>query len=278
MTKKQIYISFTTIPSRIKNLKSTITSLLEQNITKIKIILNIPKIYDRFKKEKLEIPKFILDEKRIIINNLNKDYGPITKLMGILEYIKKNNKEIETKNIYIITVDDDVYYQPNLVFILFSKILKFEDKGFKGCFGCMGLNIDMNAHLFIPGQLDNTKINILEGKGAVIYKYDYFNDNNFKKYILLFQKYKECKYSDNIIISNWLANKNIERFLVFDKNYNRKLIESKYSLSYGNDKFSLTKPCDLMGTNVERYKRCFSKLINLKKMYFINDFIKSYKK
>ena len=69
MNKKTIFITLTTIPSRLKNLKSTLTSLTNQNITKVKIILNIAKKYDRFPDEKIEnIPKFITDEKKIIIN------------------------------------------------------------------------------------------------------------------------------------------------------------------------------------------------------------------
>ena len=48
MNKKTIFITLTTIPSRLKNLKSTLTSLTNQNITKVKIILNIAKKYDRF--------------------------------------------------------------------------------------------------------------------------------------------------------------------------------------------------------------------------------------
>ena len=297
MNKKTIFITLTTIPSRLKNLKSTLTSLTNQNITKVKIILNIAKKYDRFPDEKIEnIPKFITDEKKIIINYLDEDYGPISKLIGAIDYIKKNintnsnnintnsnnintnsnNINTNSNNIFIVTVDDDMYYPPNFIFLLFSKIIENKENA---VYGFMGLNLDINRNMFIPNSFDMARINILEGKGGIIYKYNIFDPEldkgEFMTYVKFCLKNQDCKYSDDIIISNWISKKGISKYLIFDKSYNRNNIESEFSLSYGNDKYSLKKPCDLLAeSNIERYKNCINKLKKNKKLFFINDYLK----
>jgi len=104
-------ISLTTIPSKFDNLYKTIDSLIAQTVV-LKIIVNIPKQYTfRFKGE---IPKEKLDyfmEKygNFCVLNMVEDYGPGTKLLGLLsgDYV------IQEK--YVIIVDDDIIYKPYMV-------------------------------------------------------------------------------------------------------------------------------------------------------------------
>ena len=55
-----IYVSLTTIPSRVKNLNKSVKSLLSQKCKPDKIFVNIPTKYKRFKEiiEKNHIPEF----------------------------------------------------------------------------------------------------------------------------------------------------------------------------------------------------------------------------
>jgi len=47
-SNQKIYVSLTTIPSRINHLNFTIDSLMNQSLSATKIILNIPIKYNRF--------------------------------------------------------------------------------------------------------------------------------------------------------------------------------------------------------------------------------------
>ena len=97
-----IYVSITTIQKRIKNIKKSIDSLLQQTKAPDKIFINIPTEYKRFKEiiENEDIPKF--DEEKIEITRCE-DYGPGTKLLGSLHKIKKDS--------LVILADDDHSYE-----------------------------------------------------------------------------------------------------------------------------------------------------------------------
>jgi len=96
-----IYVSLTTIPSRVKGVEKTIDSLLNQTQKPDKIFINIPVKFKRFDEtidEKI-IPKF---NSSIIELVRCEDFGPGTKLLGPHEKLKENS--------LIILVDDDNYY------------------------------------------------------------------------------------------------------------------------------------------------------------------------
>ena len=95
------YLSLTTIPSRLNNIIPTLKSFIDQKIKPLKIFLCIPHVSKRTG-EKYVIPdelKQFIDKHRIVKIIRCKDYGPATKLLGLLETHKIN------KNIII--GDDD---------------------------------------------------------------------------------------------------------------------------------------------------------------------------
>ena len=101
-----IYVSLTTIPSRVKNLNKSVESLLKQTNKPDKIFVNIPIKYHRFEeviKEK-DIQKF---DDTIIEVTRCEDFGPGTKLLGSLEKIKNNS--------LLILADDDHAYENYMV-------------------------------------------------------------------------------------------------------------------------------------------------------------------
>ena len=85
-----IYISLTTIPKRLKNLKKSIDSLLNQTYKPNKIFINIPSRYKRFKEtiEDKDIPRF---DNPIVEITRCEDFGPGTKLLGSLDKFEKNS-------------------------------------------------------------------------------------------------------------------------------------------------------------------------------------------
>jgi hypothetical protein len=80
-------VSFTTLPSRIENIKKTIESIKSQTLKANNIFLNLPYKFKRFKDYSFtENQLRDLDKYQIKINRCE-DYGPSTKLMGSLNMI-----------------------------------------------------------------------------------------------------------------------------------------------------------------------------------------------
>ena len=106
-------VSLTTIPSRLKFIYRTLDSIKSQSKLPDKIFLNIPYKYERFKNEKID--KEIL--KKIKFKNLQIvrciDYGPGTKLLGSIKYIKKFD--------YVILLDDDHTYNKDMLEIFYRE-------------------------------------------------------------------------------------------------------------------------------------------------------------
>ena len=171
-----IYVSLSTIPSRIKSLNKSIESLLKQTKKPDKIFINIPHKYKRFSEviEDDQIPKF--HDKNVEITRCE-DYGPGTKLLGSLEKLKKNS--------LIILADDDNIYEDYMV----EKFLYFYS------------NNPNNAYSFYVHPLGNFGI----GQGA-----DGFAINtNFLEgiknfYDKIVKNYKELFLYDDLWISYYL--------------------------------------------------------------------------
>jgi hypothetical protein len=100
-----VIVSLTTIPSRLPNLYTTLSSLLNQTVP-CDIVVNIPKQYTNFSNN-FTIPDFLQDP-RIRVNRC-RDYGPSTKLLGLVETTKLDPHE------RIVVVDDDRIYPRDLV-------------------------------------------------------------------------------------------------------------------------------------------------------------------
>jgi hypothetical protein len=97
-------ITFTTIPTRLKNIHKTIKSIEKQTLKPKKIFLNIPNEYYRF--PNVEIPNEQLEELSSDLVEINRcnDYGPATKIMGSL-------KKVKNFDCAIIIDDDHIYHE-----------------------------------------------------------------------------------------------------------------------------------------------------------------------
>lgn len=113
-----IIVSLTTIPSRLEKGLTTksIQSILEQTSKPDLIILNIPEVSRKGDPYNKRMAEYVasLDES-IKLHWVPEDYGPITKLMGTLEYIEENTIDRNSK---IILIDDDCIYNKDMIAIL----------------------------------------------------------------------------------------------------------------------------------------------------------------
>jgi GTPase SAR1 family protein len=101
-----IYVSLSTIPQRVKNIKLSVDSLLKQTKKPDKIFINIPNKYKRFDEmvNDNQIPKF--SDSRVEVTRCE-DCGPGTKLLGSLDKLNKNS--------LLILADDDHIYEDYMI-------------------------------------------------------------------------------------------------------------------------------------------------------------------
>ena len=188
-------ISLTTIPSKFDNLHITIDSILNQTILPKKIIINIPERYN-FRMNNSEITIEKLNEFKdkysrneiININRTEEDYGPGTKLLGLLTSEIMNT--IEISRTYIILIDDDVIYKPYMI-EYFDKYIK-EYKKEVCSFYVYNIG-DIKIAQGVDGFL--IKLNILD---------------NFLKYYRIIKESNYIKYHDDFYISYYFYLKEIE--------------------------------------------------------------------
>ena len=171
-----ICVSISTIPQRLKNLKESVESLLNQTKKPDKIFINIPYKYKRFDEtiEDNQIPKF---DSNIVEVTRCEDYGPGTKLLGSLDKFEKNS--------LLILADDDHAYEDYMI----EKFFYFYSKA------------PNNAYSFYVHPLGNFGI----GQGADGFA---INTNHLKGvkdfYNKVVKNYKELFLHDDLWISYFL--------------------------------------------------------------------------
>ena len=190
MENKEIYISLSTIPSRFKNIKKTIFSLLNQTIVPTKIILNIPNAYKRFtnKISTKEIDKLKKTCGPLLHIHRTNDYGPGTKLLGALEIIPSDS--------YVLLVDDDIiYHTKTLETFVKSGIME------KGCAASMSV-----YHLSFT-LLGSTGFNIGQGWNG-FFMPSFIKEDIFAFYDIV-KGEERVFFDDDIWISYYLHKKGI---------------------------------------------------------------------
>jgi len=164
-------ISLTSIPRRLdKCIFLTIEQLKKQSI-KCKILINIPYKYKKWGEYKVNNNMFIDDEQVIIYRSLQ-DYGPATKLLGALEYIK-NKKEIE----YIITVDDDIIFNSDKVI---ETLIKKSEENKNCAITFYGIKLLHHPYRYLDGLKYNNigYVDIPAGYMGVLYPCEKLINNN----------------------------------------------------------------------------------------------------
>ena len=189
---KNIIVSMTTIPERIETntIDKTLTSLLKQTIKPDIVYINVPKVSKKNIKypiDKLEniIMKYY-PHLNVKINRVEKDLGPITKVIPILPLIKDND--------IIILVDDDMYYIPTMI----EQLINSNENA-------VGYAGRLKGLKYITGENYSGNVDFLETFAGVLYSGKILQglDNFFNKLN------DTCLNQDDIIIGKFLNLKNI---------------------------------------------------------------------
>jgi len=155
--------SLTTLPKRLLHIRKTLISIQNQNLLFDNVYLNIP--YKTIKGEEYIIPSdLLLNFDRIIINRCD-DQGSVTKLLPTLLL------ETDPETI-IITFDDDMIYDKDLVKNLVGGIQKHKDS----CIGTRGWIVGTFPFLYQSVSDQEKEVDWLEGKTGIAYKRKFFGN------------------------------------------------------------------------------------------------------
>ena len=201
--KETVIVSLTTLPSRMYNIHKTIESIKNQTLKPDKIYLCISEFSKR-ENTKYQIPEHIKDDIEIL--NSTHDYGPITKLIPILNKIKDPNT-------IIITIDDDLIYDDNTIKQLVKESRKYPEYAIGYC-GWIAENLKKNDNygLIYPdacNEFNPKYTNILEGYRGVLYKRKFFDDD-----IMKYVDNKDGFFADDVVVGGYLAIKGIRKIII----------------------------------------------------------------
>uniref|UniRef100_A0A6C0B1K7 Glycosyltransferase n=1 Tax=viral metagenome TaxID=1070528 RepID=A0A6C0B1K7_9ZZZZ len=249
MSQNNLVISLTTSPKRLPLLGTTLDSIISQNVKPKQIIVNIPKIFKRTGEEYLDPISIFGDTYKdyVIWNSDCEDDGPITKLQGTLKQIE------ETEDVWIITIDDDIRYLQYTLELYMTTVLRVGDSKTMA-YGLSGFVWDKNR---IQAIHEIRPVDVIEGYGSVCYHRSHFRNKSWNSYLKKCLENNDCKFSDDVIISNWLSLIKITRIIVSAPWVNRRLMWStKCILDHGNESDALHNGGELNDTvtnNTDRY-------------------------
>lgn len=180
-----IIASFTTSPSRIHKCEKTVDSILNQEVAPDIVILNIPKKYRG--ESEYSIPEFLSD--KVIVNVIENDLGPGTKVLGSLMYCNSNNITPE-KLIYF---DDDVVYPKGMI----GSMLMCSEKG--RVVGASCFDSFFNSQVGIFFHRSNVSHQVVEGFAGVCV--DYKDLDGLLEYFESLPNTEEVLRSDDLYLS-----------------------------------------------------------------------------
>lgn len=203
-----IYLSVTTTPKRVPLLPLMFETL---NLSLVKkVFLVLPK---EFKNKKGAIypavPEKLLKLSKLEVLTPNEDYGPITKLIPVLERLKA-----EDPDGILITIDDDVGYAPGMPAELALASFKSHAAAAGGGQSAEFFGLDRGTHWIFPKR---DSMDILEGVAAVAYKPSFFSHKDIEQMKTLVRNDDNCKFSDDFIVSHILEKNNIKKIVVKNK-------------------------------------------------------------
>lgn len=209
----RLVVCLSTSPKRLSKISDVLNNMLKQSLCPDVIYVFIPKIFKRTNETYNQelINKYNNLSPIIKCTIVDTDYGPITKILPVINY-EKDPRTIA------VSIDDDTIYDINMLYHYYCKSLLLNDA------------------IITHGSITRWNLfPIIEGYRGIayrIYHIMFFFDEYNKNYINLSQA---CFSSDDFIISNmiWLFN-----FRVYTGPFN---LNHVVQLNYNNDSDALHK-------------------------------------
>lgn len=264
----KIVVSFTTSPTRINKCGPMINSILDQTRKPDLFLLNIPEEFARTG-ESYIVPKYI--RKSLTVNRIKMDYGPATKILPAVMYLRERAGTYDPEDTRIIYLDDDIAY-PKRMIETYEKMIPPKDDNVWTSTGFDFVNMNLSGK-----RAHKDTATIAEGYGSVCVKLNTFGDD-FVEYMTRYTALDNqiCRLSDDVILSNYYHRQNrgiyimnIPGFLSIHDIWQEKKI-----LDYGNEADALHLGAGgTSDNNVDRYKRVITALNKAKERRFKMSFV-----
>jgi hypothetical protein len=185
---RRIVVTMTTIPERIvkKTILKTLDSLFEQTMLPDIVYINVPRKTLNGEEYPLEILKQITSNYgKIEINIVDKDLGPITKIVPTLPFIQPSD--------YVFLVDDDVKYAP----IMIEQLINTNENAV-GYAGRYQMNFKDSSYYSGPVDFLETYAGVMYSGELLLGLDEYVNSLG-----------TTCQKQDDIVIGKFLHTKQI---------------------------------------------------------------------
>lgn len=184
-TSPKLVLGCTTIPSRIEHIRKTLQCIEIQKVKPDVFYITVPKFSAREHKpydvERLQqIVREELREVKGVVNVIDTDYGPLTKLVGSL--LAEKDAPPDT---IIVSIDDDQIYCPDFLERLKQKADQYPTDCLCMCgiaigkFPCKyGIRYSRQTHLPLSGMYylkEDSPVDIVLGYGGVVYRRGFFS-------------------------------------------------------------------------------------------------------
>jgi glycosyltransferase involved in cell wall biosynthesis len=203
----RVIASLSTVPSRINNLRATIRSLLKQTRPPDEIILAVPEFSIREERPYV-VPEYLLHLPRLRILRSEKDWGPATKSIPIVQ----EELAAGRGDTLIMVVDDDRVYPRDALatYLHYSVQLTGAALCFRGA--AMPRTFDWRDATMIKGNelREPHGVAVITGCGSYLIQPRFFDESLWD-----YSKAPHAAfYMDDIWISGWLARNNVKRYAV----------------------------------------------------------------
>jgi hypothetical protein len=234
-----------------------IDSLLNQTRRPDAILLNLPPRFDRTGEEyppDESLPNWLIGNSLIKVERCDRDWGPATK---ILPTVLRLHHQLTCS--IIISVDDDIRYPSGAVFALSEAAMPCAVGNTEQEIWCAaGFDI-VNARprsVKEHGQL----CAVAEGFAGVAYPTRVFK-RDFASYMQSAVADADMRFSDDLVISNYLACHDVKRRVLTSLEYSQDILwKSGGVLAYGDRGDALHRGAGVSVNNLERYQRVLTKL------------------
>jgi hypothetical protein len=232
-----------------------IDSLLHQIRKPDAILLNLPPRFDRTGQEYPPdelLPNWLIDNALVEIQHCDRDWGPATKLVPTVIRLQQAGQQS-----IIISVDDDIRYPPGAISALAKAALP-----------CPASTIDREVWCAAGFDFVNLKARsvkehgqccaVAEGFAGVAYPTCVF-ESDFVSYMQSAAADADMRFSDDLMISNYLAFYDVKRRVLTSPEYSQDILwNTDGVLAYVDRDDALHRA---PASNVVRYLRVLAKLV-----------------
>lgn len=246
LARKKIYLSLTTIPSRVDTLGKTLSTIDSTHIEKI--FLTLPKFDWEGNALNYDLPSDLEHLEKLQILRPHLDLGPISKLVPSLEFLKQYDP-----NSYLITIDDDVAYPFGFINEFINHFYQYPNHVIAASIPHITGWTGNDPWLWPYRRPQGDVVEGFAGVGYPVWKMD----TQLMKYLASLNIFS--RLSDDVVISYVLAASNIDIKRLNTKYHNVDMIWS-FAFGHREDALHRGRGLGVLLNDVNPYK--YSKTLN----------------